>query len=94
MLACLDPISRKAINFPEWGLLANLTFAVHRAGLSWPARWRCYREGYRWVKSRRGRLLRDLVLAARHFPGLDTRSATIWNRSGGSGFARPRERPR
>jgi hypothetical protein len=69
MLAWMDPTRAKSVNLPEWGLLAELMFAVHRAPLSWPTRWRCYREVHRWLKSRRGGLLRDLVLAAARFPG-------------------------
>jgi len=69
MLAWLDPAHRKSFNLPEWCLLADLVSALHRAPLSWPTRRRCYREVYRWLKSRRAGLLRDLALAASHFPG-------------------------
>lgn len=69
MLAWMDPTHRKFFNIPELGLLGNLVSAVHRAPLSWPTIWRCYREVYRWLKSRKGGLSRDLVLAATHFPG-------------------------
>lgn len=70
MLAWMDPRRRRSVHLPEWGLLAELVSAVHRAALSWPARWRCYREVYGWLTSRRGGLLRDIVLAATHLPGL------------------------
>jgi hypothetical protein len=55
---------------PEWALLAELAAAVQRSASDRRTRWRCYREVWRWLITRRARLGRDLVLAATRVPAL------------------------
>jgi glycosyltransferase involved in cell wall biosynthesis len=78
MLEWMDPRSKKSVNFIEWGLLARVVSAVHRARLRWPTRWRCYREVYRWIKPRKRALIRDLVFAGQSIPGFGNVTVSLY----------------
>jgi glycosyltransferase involved in cell wall biosynthesis len=78
MIAWMDPGRKNSFSFLEWGLLARVVAAVHRAPLKWSDRWRCYREVYTWIGTKKRALVRDVVFASQGLPGVGNVPVTLY----------------
>jgi glycosyltransferase involved in cell wall biosynthesis len=65
-----DPSKEGKMIFPTWKLFAEHVAGINQAPLSWRERISCYGEICRWLRCHKQRLLRDLIVAGEHVPGL------------------------
>jgi hypothetical protein len=59
-----DPAKARSISFPEYRELREYCLSIYRAPLGARRKLRCYSMLLPWIKTRRKRLWRDLIIAA------------------------------
>ena len=79
-----DPAKARTISFPEFRELLEYFLSIYRAPLGAGQKLRCYSLLLPWIKTRRKRLRRDLIIAADQmlyniqFPKTTTARISLW----------------